>query len=115
MLPASTALKAASIFKFIWSISKSEEDPIPPKARDTLRQVRETGKPPPGYAGGRRFRNDPGENGVRALPAGGSYRDYDVDPKVQGVGRNAERIVLDEKTGRAWYTDDHYKTFTEIK
>jgi ribonuclease T1 len=83
---------------------------IPGKALDTLRTVQRTGAPPPGYVGGRVFKNAEGR-----LPAGGRYREYDVDP-APGVGgrRNAERLVVDESTGKAWYTDDHYGSFTEI-
>jgi ribonuclease T1 len=59
---------------------------------------------------GRAFKNYEGR-----LPAGGKYREYDVDPTLPGTPRNAERIVVDEGTGQAWYTDDHYGSFTEIK
>ena len=56
------------------------------------------------------------KNAEGRLPSGGKYREYDVDPRPPaGTTRNAERIVVDESTGRAYYTDDHYRTFTEIK
>jgi len=55
-------------------------------------------------------------NAESRLPAGGKYREFDVDVKPpSGTSRNAERLVVDEGTGRAWYTDDHYGSFTEIK
>jgi RHS repeat-associated protein len=83
---------------------------IPPKAIATLNTVRQTGKPPINYAGGRVFKNRDGK-----LPSSGRYREYDVDPRPpKGGHRNAERLVVDEVSGRAWYTDDHYNTFVEI-
>jgi ribonuclease T1 len=63
-----------------------------------------------GYKGNKVYQNTAGK-----LPPGGKYKEYDIDPKVQGVHRTAERIVIDENTGRAWYTSDHYETFIEIK
>jgi guanyl-specific ribonuclease Sa len=81
---------------------------VPQKAHDTLAHIRKTGSPPKGYAGGRVFQNREGK-----LPKGGSYREYDVDPRGPG-GRNAERIVVDEKAGKAWYTGDHYGSFTPM-
>jgi guanyl-specific ribonuclease Sa len=89
--------------------------PIPQKALDTLKYILEhKGNPPPGYKGGGRFRNDPGPDGERPLPEGGDYRKYDIDPHKKGTERNEERIVIDKKTGDAWYTSDHYKTFSPI-
>lgn len=83
---------------------------IPAKALRVLQYVRANGRPPQGHVGGRVFRNREGR-----LPGGGRYREYDVDPRpTQGGSRNAERIVVDENTGQAWYTNDHYQTFTEI-
>ena len=49
------------------------------------------------------------------LPEDGSYREYDVDPKPpKGTPRNGDRLDVDQDTGRAYFTDDHYETFTEI-
>jgi guanyl-specific ribonuclease Sa len=42
-----------------------------------------------------------------------SYTEYDVNPYAPGVNRGAERIVLGSD-GRAYFTDDHYKTFVEM-
>jgi hypothetical protein len=84
---------------------------VPQKVVDTLEHVRQTGKPPAGFVGGRTFRNAEGR-----LPSGGRYREFDVDPRpLPGNTRNAERLVVDENSGRAWYTDDHYGTFTEVQ
>ena len=65
--------------------------------------------PPPGYKGNRVYEND-----NQALPEGGDYREYDIDPNVRGTPRNAERIVVDRNTGESWYTPDHYNTFQKM-
>lgn len=82
---------------------------VPQKARDVLAEIeRRHGEPPPGYVGGRAF-----QNRERHLPRG-SYREYDVSPKASGRARGAERIVIERKTGRAYYTRDHYETFVPM-
>jgi ribonuclease T1 len=82
---------------------------VPGRARNVLAEVqRRHGQPPPGYVGGRRF-----ENRERRLPSG-AYREYDVQPKVRGRDRGPERIVIDQRTGKAWYTGDHYRTFVPL-
>ena len=82
---------------------------VPQKARDVLAEIEKRhGEPPPGYVGGRVF-----QNRERQLPRG-SYREYDVNPKVRGRDRGPERIVIERRSGRAYYTPDHYETFIEI-
>lgn len=81
----------------------------PQKAYDLLEQLEKRGGLPlPGYVGGRDFRNR-----ERRLPRG-SYREYDVNPKIRGRGRDAERIVIEQRTGKAYYTGDHYRTFVPL-
>lgn len=87
-----------------------KQEIIPEKAREVLRHVRETGRPPEGYVGGRVF-----ENRERSLPPGGHYREYDVNPKIKGKNRGPERLVIDQTSRKAWYTPDHYRTFILIK
>ena len=83
--------------------------PIPLSARETLNAIETRhGDPPPGYIGGRTF-----QNRERVLPRG-RYREYDVHPKVPGKNRGAERIVIDQRTGKAYYTADHYRTFVPM-
>ncbi len=78
----------------------------PAKAHDVLKAIQDRhGEPPPGYVGGRTF-----QNRERRLPRG-DYREYDVNPKRAGRNRGAERIVIERRTGKAYYTDDHYRTF----
>lgn len=82
---------------------------VPQKARDLLQTIQDRdGEPPPGYVGGRTFHNR-----ERHLPKG-RYREYDVNPKLQGRPRDGERIVIEEKTGKAYYTRDHYRTFVPL-
>lgn len=87
------------------SASVIEKEP-PARARDVLALIlRRHGEPPPGYTGGRVF-----QNREHRLPRG-VYREYDVNPKVPGRDRGPERIVLEVRTGKAYYTDDHYRDF----
>lgn len=83
----------------------------PPKAWQTLQFVRtHNWSPPPNYKGDRVFQNREGK-----LPAGGDYREFDIDSCIRGQKRGPERIVVDTKNGRAWYTPDHYNTFIEMQ
>ncbi len=82
---------------------------VPQKVYDVLSMLQERkGVPLPGYVGGRSF-----ENRERRLPAG-RYREYDVNPKVAGKNRGAERLVIEQRTGKAYYTKDHYRSFVLI-
>jgi len=42
-----------------------------------------------------------------------TYREYDVNPRQPGVNRGPERLVVGSN-GRAYYTADHYRTFTPM-
>jgi ribonuclease T1 len=66
------------------------------------------GEPLAGYVGGRAF-----QNRERRLPPG-RYREYDVHPRVPGRDRGPERLVIEQSTGRAYYTGDHYRTFVPL-
>jgi ribonuclease T1 len=37
-----------------------------------------------------------------------------VNPKIRGRSRDAERIVIEQDSGRAYYTVNHYRTFTQM-
>jgi ribonuclease T1 len=80
---------------------------VPAKVLNVLQIVRSTGQPPEGYVGGRVFENREGR-----LATGGDYREFDVDP--HNGQRNAERIIVEWNSKKAWYTDDHYQTFTPL-
>ena len=92
---------------------------IPGAAWRTLEHVRRTGEAPPDQVGGRRFGNY-GSGGEEKLPLRDGrgrpidYREWDIHPKVPGRNRGAERIVTGSD-GRAWYTADHYCSFTEMR
>ena len=64
-----------------------------------------------GYKGASEFKNT-----KKILPSGKSekYVEFDLDPKIKGVKRNMERIVIEKNSGRAYYTNNHYETFVEI-
>ena len=79
------------------------------RARDVLAAIEaRQGEPPEGHVGGRAF-----QNRERRLPAG-RYREYDVHPRVPGRDRGPERLVIEQTTGRAYYTRDHYRTFVPL-
>jgi ribonuclease T1 len=81
----------------------------PQKALDVLAEIQKRhGEPPPGYVGGRTFGNR-----EQRLPRG-RYREYDVNPKVPGKSRGTERIVIEQRTGKAYYSGDHYETFVPM-
>jgi guanyl-specific ribonuclease Sa len=87
---------------------------VPEKAYTVLKQILANhGESPPGYVGGRTFYND-GRDGEQLLPPGISYREYDVNPRVKGQNRGAERLVIGSD-GSAWYTANHYRTYTRIR
>jgi RHS repeat-associated protein len=99
--------------------SVAQDGGCPQKARSVLDHIKANGSPSPGYMGGRTFLND-GRGGGQILPATDpsgnpiAYQEFDVNPYQQGVNRGPERIVIGSD-GKAYYTDDHYSTFTEIK
>ncbi len=71
----------------------------------------------PGTKGGITFRNSEGRLPAVGAGAGGGrvvYQEWDVNPKKNGQGRDAERIVTGND-GSAWYTLDHYDTFVRIR
>jgi guanyl-specific ribonuclease Sa len=75
--------------------------------------------PPPDAVGGREYRNlglDNGEVLPRTDASGRPirYREWDVNKKVPGRNRGAERIVTGSD-GRVYYTNDHYATFQRIR
>jgi guanyl-specific ribonuclease Sa len=92
--------------------------PAPEDAWNTLTRIEEKGSPFPGYKGGSGFAND-GSQGSQILPgetSGGdpiTYREWDVNPNVEGVDRGGERIVTGSD-GSAYYTNDQYKWFTQF-
>lgn len=92
---------------------------VPDRAYQTLALI-DAGRWPgaanaPGTHGG-----DPWMNRGGSLPrttAAGkaiTYQEWDVNPKKPGQTRDAERIITGSD-GSAYYTGDHYKTFTKMR
>lgn len=91
---------------------------VPERVLATLARI-DAGTWPPkdgsGTQGGRNFGNF-----ERRLPATdkqgkrAKYTEWDVNVKKSGRGRDAERIITGADGG-AWYTLDHYETFTRIR
>ncbi|NKY50504.1 ribonuclease domain-containing protein [Nocardia vermiculata] len=92
---------------------------VPDHAYDTLAEI-DAGRWPdsadaPGTKGGDRWGNREGnlpktdDNGKSV-----KYQEWDVNPKQRGQGRDAERIVT-SSDGKAYYTADHYRTFTRMR
>lgn len=81
---------------------------VPQKAYTVAEYVAKYGKAPQGYVGGTVF-----QNRERLLPVNNTYKEYDVNPKVNGQNRGPERIVISADWNR-YYTGDHYKTFIKF-
>ena len=88
---------------------------IPPKVFKVLQYIKANNEAPDGYVGGRVFQNREGILDKR--DASGkkiAYQEWDVNPKKNGVNRGTERLITGSDN-RAWYTNDHYKSFKEVK
>ncbi len=101
------------------SASQAHNAKVPAHAYATLRHV-DAGDWPdaaaaPGTKGGESWQNREGRLPRKdAAGASISYREWDVNPKQRGQGRDAERIVTGSD-GSAWYTGDHYRTFVRMR
>ncbi|MEU8896994.1 ribonuclease domain-containing protein [Nocardia sp. NPDC048505] len=92
---------------------------VPDRAYATLREI-DAGRWPqsanaPGTKGGDQWMNR-GSKLPRTDSAGKAvtYQEWDVNPKQRNRSRDAERIVTGSD-GSAWYTADHYETFTRMR
>ena len=92
---------------------------IPDKAVKVVRYAASNnGARQQGYVGGRRFAND-GRGGGERLPTRDkdgkaiAYKEYDVNPHTPPQNRGAERVVIGDD-GKAYYTNDHYRTFKKM-
>ncbi|MVU78796.1 ribonuclease [Nocardia sp. ET3-3] len=92
---------------------------VPDQAYKTLVEI-DAGRWPgsansPGTHGGDTWNNRDGslprkDSSGKAI----SYQEWDVNPKQPGQTRDAERIITGSD-GSAYYTGDHYKTFTRMR
>lgn len=88
---------------------------IPSHVMDVLQIVQSTGKAPKNFVGGRTFQNR--EKRLPKTDRNGKkikYREWDVNRKVKGKNRGAERLVTGSD-GSAYFTDDHYNSFKKIE
>jgi len=93
----------------------NKQGKIPQKVYEVLKYIKENGEAPDGYVGGRKFGNY--EKQLPQKDANGrriNYQEWDVNPKQQGRNRGAERLVTGSDN-KAYYTQNHYKTFIEIE
>jgi ribonuclease T1 len=93
----------------------SANDEIPEKVYTVLKFIKEHQEAPEGYVGGREFKNRENQlpmytNDQEKI----QYQEWDVNPKIEGQNRGKERLVTGDDE-RNWYTNNHYKTFTQIK
>ncbi|WP_330252403.1 ribonuclease [Nocardia sp. NBC_00565] len=92
---------------------------VPDRAYVTLVEI-DAGRWPdsanaPGTKGGDTWMNRAGT--LAAKDSAGkpiTYQEWDVNPKQRNRSRDAERIVTGSD-GSAWYTGDHYETFTRMR
>lgn len=88
---------------------------IPQKVYDVLHYIQQHHEAPEGYVGGRAFKNL--EHHLENKTSDGRkihYHEWDVNPKVRGHNRGTERLITGDD-GRTWYTNNHYKTFKEVR
>jgi guanyl-specific ribonuclease Sa len=103
---------------FATSLSPNSKTVIPNKVFEVINSIKPNGAPPAGYRGGTRYAND-GRGSGQVLPqtdANGqpvTYKEYDVNPYQRGINRGVERVVI-ANTGEAYYTNDHYRNFTQV-
>ena len=90
------------------------EHHVPPYVLQVLEHVDRYQKAPEGYVGGRHFGNFENRLPQRKANKKINYKEWDVHPKVQGKNRGAERLVTGDDRS-AYYTADHYETFTTIR
>jgi len=83
--------------------------------KNRARELGWQGGPLEPYAPGKSIGGDRFGNYERRLPPlnGGFYKECDIDTK--GKPRGAKRLVFTSKGKRIYYSDDHYRTFKEVK
>lgn len=111
-----TAVGTLAAPRPVWTIHANAA--VPQHAWDTLARI-DNGTWPPndgsGTDGGTEWydrdgtlpRTDANGNQIR-------YQEWDVNERVPGHNRDAQRIVTGSD-GSAWYTGDHYRTFTRMR
>lgn len=111
-IPSLTRTEPGNIQK---PITSSENPAVPHKVYVVLNYVLAHHQAMDGYVGGRIFQNR--EQELPETDSNGNpieYQEWDVNPKIEGENRGTERLVTGSD-GRAWYTDNHYKSFVQVK
>jgi ribonuclease T1 len=97
----------------------SRDPGVPDRAYVTVAEI-DAGRWPdsanaPGTKGGDQWMNRGGDlPGKDTAGKPITYREWDVNPKQRDHSRDAERIITGSD-GSAYYTGDHYKTFTRMR
>lgn len=108
------AINVNKASKFKEPKPSAQENATPQKVYKVLEYVRQNNRSPEGYVGGKRFGNFEkllplkDENGKKL-----TYQEWDVNPRRHRENRGAERLIT-SNDHRAWYTSDHYQSFTEL-
>lgn len=97
-------------------IQNSPDNPgIPHKVYVVLNYVLTHHQAMDGYVGGRVFQNR--EQMLPETDTAGNpieYQEWDVNPKIEGENRGTERLITGSD-GRVWYTNNHYRSFVQVK
>jgi len=114
LIPAAKGIRMAyGLLKLAQGL---EEAGIPETAENVAdNALNKNGAALPGWKGGSTFGNNEGT--LPTEDANGTpitYKEYDVWPRVPGQNRGTERVVVGSD-GAAYYTNDHYQSFTQIR
>ncbi|OCG17157.1 hypothetical protein A9G47_09635 [Gilliamella sp. WF3-4] len=101
-------------------IKEKKLDELPNNVKNTFSQYEKNGwngnfnGQTPGTNAGRIFKNS--DNKLPKVDSNGNpitYREFDVNNKIQGQTRDAERFVRGSN-GSVYYTNNHYQTFIKV-
>ncbi len=107
--PASPPRVERSVSPPLPTAPTSVEQSLPPEARETIAAI-DAGGPFPYDRDGSVF-----QNRERRLPAqeSGYWREYTVD--TPGSSDRGARRLVEGRGGELYYTDDHYRSFRQIR
>ena len=114
LIPAAKGVRIAyGVFKLLQGIEDAGIPETAEKVADNA--LNKNGAALKGWKGGGTFKNSEGilpTEDANGNPI--SYKEYDVWPRVPGQNRGAQRVVVGSDQS-AYYTDDHYESFTQIR
>jgi RHS repeat-associated protein len=119
VIPIGRALK--TIYSSYKLFQKIKDDEAIPETAEKVADyaLEKNGASMRGWKGGSRYQND-GREGGEILPeqdaqgAPITYKEYDVWPKGPGYNRGADRVVIGSDNS-AYFTNNHYQSFIQIK